>query len=354
MSEKPNNRGRKKGYKNVRRLRTRAERGKAKGGRPDESASKLPEEYELAAQRVPYLEWLESRSLSPETIDHRRDDLELFFTWAFERGISDALQISLPVLESYQKHVARYKKANGKPLATRSQRKRLGAVKDYFRFLVRHGILPANPASELIMPKKEARLPEQALTLHQVDEVLAVPDISDELGLRDRTMLELLYATAIRRSELARLEVDDLNRETGTLRVMGKGKKERILPVGSAAMHWCERYLEEVRPKLEIDSAERTLFLTGYGAGFHPNALGYTIQKRLRAAGVEKGGAHILRHSCAQHMLEGGADIRYIQKLLGHASLETTAIYTEMSVEALRRVYSACHPAERRWKQKGR
>lgn len=181
------------------------------------------------------------------------------------------------------------------------------------------------------------------------------PDVADALGIRDRAMLELLYATAIRRSELARLESQDLNREAATLRVrLGKGRKDRVVPVGARALHWCERYLEEVRPRLEIGRGVPTLFLTGYGEGFHPNALGYLIAKHLRAAGVGKGGAHLLRHTCAQHLLEGGADIRYIQKLLGHASLETTAIYTEMSVEALRRVYSACHPAETRWREKGR
>jgi integrase/recombinase XerD len=220
---------------------------------------------------------------------------------------------------------------------------------------VRHGILQANPASELILPKKESRLPEQALTLPQVDDLMNAPDTSDALGLRDRAMLELLYATAIRRSELARLESQDFHREASTLRVrLGKGKKDRIVPVGARALHWCERYLAEVRPRLELARGVETLFLTGYGEGFHPNALGSLIARYLRTAGVSKGGAHLLRHTCAQHLLEGGADIRYIQKLLGHASLETTAIYTEMSVEALRRVYSACHPAETRWREKGR
>ena len=226
-------------------------------------------------------------------------------------------------------------------------------MQDYFRYLVRHGVLQANPASELVLPKKESRLPEQALTLSQIDEVLNQPDIADALGIRDRALLELLYATAIRRSELARLETGDLNREAATLRVrLGKGKKDRVVPVGSRALHWCERYLEEVRPRLEIAPGVQTLFLTGYGQGFHTNALGYLVRKYLRAAGIEKGGPHLVRHTCAQHLLEGGADIRYIQKLLGHASLETTAIYTEMSVEALRRVYLACHPAETRWKER--
>jgi len=345
---------REKGYNNVRRLRTRVQRGKARGGRPDSKSDALGG-LELAAQRENYLGWLEARNLSPETLDHRRGDLGRFFAWAAERGLARPGEITLAILEAYQRHVCGYRKDNGKPLANRTQRKRLSTVQDYFRYLVRHGILQANPASELVLPRKEARLPEQSLTLSQIDDVLNVPDIADALGLRDRAMLELLYATAIRRSELARLEVGDLNREAATLRVrLGKGKKDRVVPVGARALHWCERYLEEVRPRLQIDHRVATLFLTGYGEGFHPNALGYLIGKTLRAAGVEKGGAHLLRHSCAQHLLEGGADIRYIQKLLGHASLETTAIYTEMSVEALRRVYSACHPAETRWREKGR
>jgi len=315
---------REKGYNNVRRLRI-------------------------------YLEWLEARNLSAETIDHRRGDLELFFSWAAERDLSTPQSISLVILESYQRHIANYRKQNGKPLANRTQRTRLASVQDYFRYLVRHGILQANPASELTLPKKESRLPEQSLTLSQMDDILGVPDVGDALGLRDRAMLELLYATAIRRSELARIDMQDLNREAATLRVqLGKGKKDRIVPVGARALHWCERYLEEVRPRLQIEHSVTTLFLTGYGEGFHPNALGYLIRKAMRAVGIEKGGAHLIRHTCAQHLLEGGADIRYIQKLLGHASLETTAIYTEMSVESLRRVYSACHPAETRWKEQGR
>jgi integrase/recombinase XerD len=346
---------REKGYNNVRRLRTRAQRGKAKGGRPDSKTDAQGDGLELAAQRDDYLGWLQARNLSPETVDHRRGDLETFFAWAAERGLARPAEITLAILEAFQRHVSNHRKQNGKPLANRTQRKRLATVQDYFRYLVRHGILPANPASELVLPKKENRLPEEALTQSQIDNVLNVPDVADPLGIRDRAMLELLYATAIRRSELARLETRDLNREAATLRVrLGKGKKDRVVPVGSAALHWCERYLEEVRPRLEIDARETVLFLTGYGAGFHPNALGYLVGKHLRAAAIEKGGPHLIRHTCAQHLLDGGADIRYIQKLLGHASLETTAIYTEMSVEALRRVYSACHPAERRWREKGR
>lgn len=355
MSKEDPKEERQKGYNNIRRLRTRAQRGKAKGGRTEAKPDAQGDGLELAAQRDDYLGWLAARNLSPETIDHRRGDLELFFAWSAERGLGNPQEITLAILEAYQRNLSNYRKKNHKPLANRTQRKRLATVQDYFRYLVRHGILQANPASELVLPKKENRLPEEALTLSQMDNLLNIPDVADALGIRDRAMLELLYATAIRRSELARLETQDLNREAATLRVrLGKGKKDRILPVGARALHWCERYIEEVRPRLEINSSEPILFLTGYGTGFHPNALGYLIAKTMRAAEIDRGGAHLLRHTCAQHLLEGGADIRYIQKLLGHASLETTAIYTEMSVEALRRVYSACHPAETRWKEKGR
>ena len=348
---------RRKGYSNVRRLRTRAQRGKTRGARPDVSDNHGKSPHALAAHCENYLQWLEGRNLSAETRNHRRDFLNRFFEWSFQRELCDPEQITLAILEAYQRHLTRYRKKNGKPLANRTQRQHLSSIQDYFRYLVRHGILQANPASELILPRKETRLPEQSLTLSQIDNLLNIPDTTDPLGIRDRAMLELLYATAIRRTELARLQTRDLNREAATLRVcMGKGKKDRVVPVGARALHWCERYLEEVRPRLEIGGMGEevfTLFLTGYGEGFHPNALGYLIGKHLRAAGIRKGGAHLIRHTCATHLLEGGADIRYIQKLLGHASLETTAIYTEMSVEALRSVYKACHPAEKRWKDKG-
>lgn len=344
---------RRKGYSNVRRLRTRAVRGGKKAGAPNAKDYTAGEGSELAAHRPAYLAWLASRNLSTMTIDHRRGDLELFFAWAELRGLSGPHEVTLAVLETYQRHVSRHRKKDGKPLAGRTQRKRLGAVQDYFRYLVRHAVIPANPASELVMPRKESRLPEQALAASQIAELMDAPDVDDPLGLRDRAMLELLYATAIRRGELAALGRGDLNTANAVLHVrQGKGKKDRVVPAGSRALHWCGRYLDEVRPLLEVAGGGDALFLTGYGEGFHPNALGYLISKYLRAAGIEKGGAHLLRHTCATHMLEGGADIRFIQRMLGHASLETTAIYTEMSAEALRRVYEASHPAEVGWKER--
>jgi integrase/recombinase XerD len=345
-------RNQKKGFENVRRLRTRAKRGKPQGGTANKAAS-APANA-LSEPRDNYLQWLEGRRLAQQTIDHRRADLNQFFTWADGRGLQGIGDVTLAILESYQRWLGRCRKKDGKPLSSRTLRSRLSTIQDYFRYLVRHGLLGANPASELMLPRKEVRLPEQALSINQIDVLMSVPDLTDPLGVRDRAMLEVLYGTASRLGELGKLELGDIQHSKKTLHIrQAKGKKDRIVPIGDRAMHWLEKYLDEVRPKLELVSHVQTVFLTGYGEGFHPNALSYLIRKHFRAADIAKGGAHLLRHTCATHLLEGGADIRYIQKLLGHASLETTAIYTEMNVESLRQVFAACHPAEKRWQERG-
>jgi integrase/recombinase XerD len=171
--------------------------------------------------------------------------------------------------------------------------------------------------------------------------------VRDPLGVRDRALLELFYSTGIRRTELCRLDLPDLNPERRTLYVrQGKGKKDRIVPVGARALHWLERYLQEVRPRLSLDTRTQALFLTGYGGAFNPDVVSRMVSRWLKQAGVpRKGGCHTLRHACATHMLECGADIRFIQQLLGHANLDTTAIYTEVSIKQLQEVHARCHPA---------
>ncbi|MCF7730283.1 MAG: tyrosine-type recombinase/integrase [Akkermansiaceae bacterium] len=193
-------------------------------------------------------------------------------------------------------------------------------------------------------------LPKEALGLHQVQAVIAVPDVRDPLGIRDRTMLELFYSTGLRRSELARLEIHDLNRERQTLQIrQGKGHKDRVVPVGNRVLAWLERYLDEVRPRLLLDVQQRALFLTSYGDPFNPDVLSRMVSKFIKKAEIERpGSCHLMRHTCATHMLEGGADIRFIQQLLGHEKLETTAIYTQVSIEQLKAVHGKTHPAEKR------
>lgn len=159
----------------------------------------------------------------------------------------------------------------------------------------------------------------------------------------------MFYSCGLRRAELARLELTDLNRDRRTLQIrQGKGNKDRVIPIGTRALAWAERYLNEVRPRLCLDTRQRALFLTGYGGPFNPDVLSRMVAGFMRKAQLGRpGSCHLFRHTCATHLLEGGADIRYIQQLLGHEKLETTAIYTEVSITQLQLVHARCHPAER-------
>ena len=241
----------------------------------------------------------------------------------------------------------RYIRPNGKRLSWSTQRGRLSILKHWFSWLTKQNVIIHNPASEIELPRMEKRLPTEALTLTQIESLLSVPNITDPLGVRDRTMLELFYSSGLRRSELCRLEMSDLNTERGTLTVRrGKGNKDRVVPVGIRALHWLERYLKEVRSRLCLDTRTQALFLSGYGEAFNADVLSRMVSQWMAQVGV-RGSCHLLRHTCATHMLEGGADIRYIQQLLGHEKLETTAIYTEVSIKQLKEVHARCHPASR-------
>jgi integrase/recombinase XerD len=301
----------------------------------------------LALWRDAYLESLMARNYSPNTLESRRDAFRVFLTWAAERELTRATQITRPILETYQRWLWKYTKADGKRLGWSTQTSRLGALKDWFRWLTKQDVLMHNPASELEMPRQEKRLPGAALSPAQLAALMAVQNVCDPLGLRDRAMLETLYSTGMRRAEVCRLELPDFNAERRTIHIRrGKGKKDRMVPVGEQAAFWIDKYLTHARPRLCLDTRTQAVFLTGYGGPFNPDVLSRYVSKWMREAGVP-GSCHTLRHTCATHMLEGGADIRYIQQLLGHESLETTAIYTEVSIRQLQDVHARCHPSGR-------
>ena len=335
----------KKGYQATKRLRRR--RRDKRGGNP---AAELPagRPGSLAAEALRYLEHLAVRNYTPDTIEGRRDALKVFLAWAHPRELHQPAQITKPILESYQRHLWRWRKKNGKPLGISTQRARLGTLKDYFAWLCKQNALSANPASELEMPRPEKRLPAEPLSLQQMRALLNIPDIADPLGLRDRALLETLYSAGLRRGELAKLELTDLNRDRQTLQIrQAKGHKDRVVPVGARALAWLDRYLDEARPRLVLDAAQRALFLTSYGEPFNPDVLSRMVTRYLqRAEPGRAGSCHLIRHTCATHLHDNGADIRFIQQLLGHEKLETTAIYTEVSIEALKAVHARCHPAE--------
>jgi integrase/recombinase XerD len=293
-----------------------------------------------------YAAQLAARQYAAQTIAYQQMALGLFLAWCDERGILRMTEITRPVLQRYQRHLAYAVSRSGKPLSAAAQFSRLTAIRCFFRFLTRENILLYNPASELELPKLEKRLPKDVLTAEEAEQVMSQPDLAEPAGLRDRAILEVLYSTGIRRMELVNLERHDVQAARGLLAVrQGKGRKDRFVPIGERALAWVTKYLDDVRPELEAADIH-TLFLDVSGRRFDPHALSRAVQKYIQQSGVnKKGRCHLFRHTMATLMLENGADIRFIQQMLGHALLSTTEIYTHVSILKLKEIHTATHPA---------
>lgn len=228
--------------------------------------------------------------------------------------------------------------------ATATIARRLAALKAFYQFLVREKRIKADPTANLESPKLEKRLP-RVLTVSEVERLLAQPDSAQGSGLRDRAMLELLYATGIRVSELVSLNIGDVNLETGYIRCAGKGSKERIVPLGSLAIQSVRAYLEQGRARLVKDRDEAALFVNHHGHRLTRQGFWKIVKKYADDARIEKEiTPHTLRHSFATHLLENGADLRSVQEMLGHADISTTQIYTHVTRGRLKEVYARTHP----------
>ena len=294
-----------------------------------------------------FLEWMAVQNYSPKTVDNRRSYLRYFVEWCQERGLHQPMEITKAILERYQRHLFHHRKRDGLPMSARSMHSRLVPIRAFFKWAARNNRVLYNPASEIDLPRLEKRLPKHILNASEVELIMAQCPLSDPLGIRDRAMLETFYSTGMRRSELAHLKAVDLDYERGTLMVrQGKGRKDRMIPIGERALAWIRRYTEEVRPGLVREPDDGTLFLTNLFEPFTPNRLTQLVREYIDAADLGKrGSCHLFRHTCATLMLEGGADIRFIQQLLGHAELSTTQIYTQVSIQKLKQIHTATHPA---------
>jgi integrase/recombinase XerD len=306
------------------------------------------------AYLVDFLAWTAARQYSAMTVKARRIELGYFIDWCEERAIRRPDEVTRALLERYRQHVYTYRrKTDGAPLSHQTQAKRLISVRAFFQWLARQHHLLYNPASELELPKQQQRLPRHILSVAEVEQVLNACDTSEPLGLRDRAMLETLYSTGMRRAELTGLRADDLDLNRGTVFVrLGKGAKDRVVPIGERACRWVERYLFQVRPDLVDVDDDGTLFLAKHGEGMQAKQLSVIVRNAIGRANLERfadthpnAACHLLRHACATHMLENGADIRYIQALLGHADLSTTEVYTRVSIQQLKAVHEKTHPA---------
>lgn len=295
-----------------------------------------------------HLEWMAVRNFSAVTIDRRLDLLNTFVRWSADRGLTRPVEVTKPILERYQRWLYAYRKPDGDPLSFATQINYLAAVRCWFKWLARANHVAANPASELDLPKRPHTLPRNVLTVSEVEAVMGVPNISGPLGVRDRAILETLYSTGMRRMEVIGLRLPDIDRDRGTVMIrQGKGKKDRVVPIGGRAVAWVDRYTASARDRLVIgDGAGDTLFLTSLGLPFTPDRLSDLVAGYIDRADVgKKGSCHTFRHTMATLLLEAGADIRFIQVMLGHASVSTTQIYTQVSIRALVEVHRACHPA---------
>jgi integrase/recombinase XerD len=296
-----------------------------------------------------YLAMLRTRGYAVPSVREHEYMLCRFIAWCRERGVERPSEVTRPVLESYQRTLFHYRKAKtGDPLSLRTQNRRVWPLCTFFRWLTKNNFLLQNPAVDIVLPKRERRLPRCVLTASEAEKVLAVPDVRTKLGLRDRAMLEVFYATGVRRNELVNLRLEDLDIEREMLWVrQGKGRNDRVVPIGERALAWVRKYVEEARPDLVRDPEERTLFLNQRGGRWSGNLTG-RIARYVAAADIgKKGGCHAFRHTAATVMLEGGADTRYVQEMLGHAQLTSTQIYTRVSPQRLKEVHSATHPGAR-------
>ena len=308
----------------------------------------------LATMLHRYLVWMETHHYAAETVYVRRTTLSMFLRWCAEREVHRAGEVSRSMVERYQRHLYYYRKRNGCPLSLTSQAHWLIALRSWFTWLARERLIPANPTTEMQLPREAQRLPRHALTESEAEAVLDQIDVETVFGLRDRAMLETLYSTGMRRRELGRLELTDLDRQRQSVLIRsGKGRKDRVVPIHARALAWIDQYLARSRPRLLVDHRSRVLFITKTGRPLHPNQLSMLVRRYVERAGIAKpGGCHLFRHSAATLMLEGGADVRYIQALLGHSSLNTTEIYTHVSIQKLREVHAKTHPARSRCQSK--
>jgi integrase/recombinase XerD len=277
----------------------------------------------------------------------RRSHIGFFLQWCRERGLAEPADITRPVLERYQRHLFHYRKKNGEPLSFRSQHSRLVPLRVWFRWMARENHILHNPASEIELPRLGRALPKNILSAQEMELVLAQPDIHDAIGLRDRAVLEVLYSTGLRRLEIINLKLYDLQLDRELLLVrQGKGNKDRYVPIGQRAIAWLEKYVREARPQFAAEPDDMTVFLTAQGEPISRDHLTWTVRTHIVAANIGKVGAcHLLRHTMATLMHENGADIRFVQQMLGHEDIKTTQIYTQVAIRTLQQIHAATHPA---------
>ena len=296
-----------------------------------------------------YLDYLAvERGLAANTLSAYRRDLHRYAGWLAATGVDDPAAAGEADLVAFLGAMRAASTPEGTGYRASSVARSLAAVRGFHRFLVRERLAGTDPSRDLDTPKVPASLPK-ALSVEEVEALLGAVAGHDRLAMRDRALLETLYAAGLRVSEATGLDVDDLDLDDGAVRAFGKGSKERLVPIGRAARRALEAYLVRARPLLAGPRAGPALFLNAQGTRLTRQGCWKILRRHARHAGLQdKVSPHVLRHSFATHLLAGGADIRSVQELLGHASLATTQVYTRVTPDRLREVYLRAHPRARR------
>jgi integrase/recombinase XerC len=287
-----------------------------------------------------YIAYLEAeKNASGYTVRNYKNDLLEFFGYIQSKGITSLRDVTRQTLRGFMSHLLEDGKAKS------SIARKLSAIRSFYRYLVREDVLKANPAATTVSPKLDKRLPS-FLTVEEAKRLVEAPDVSTPQGQRDRALLELLYASGLRVSEVVNTNLEALNLASNELRVWGKGAKERVVLIGTPAARALERYIHDGRGTLLGDKRNAALFLNRYGGRLPARRVQKILANYSRVIG-KRVHPHKLRHTFATHLLDGGADLKVVQELLGHADLASTQIYTHVTQSRARKIYLAAHPMAR-------
>ncbi len=289
-----------------------------------------------------YLEYLSvEKNVSAYTLRNYRTDLIGFVNYLIEKKVSSFDRVDRYILRDYMSSLI------AKGIVKGSIARKLSAVRSFYRYLMREGLIQKNPTLNASSPRLDKRLPE-FLTVTEVNKLLRVPDSSTPQGLRDKAFMELLYASGLRVSELVKLDIENMDLHSHQIRVWGKGSKERVVLAGLPAIQSIQNYLNLGRPLLKGKRNTPALFLNPTGGRLSARSFQERLDRLAKQAGIEKHVyPHMLRHTFATHLLDGGADLRVVQELLGHSNLSTTQIYTHVTKSQARKVYMSSHPLAR-------
>jgi integrase/recombinase XerD len=312
-----------------------------------------PSAATLAALVDPFLADSLARGLARGTVAYRHVYLAQFLAWIEARGVTTAQRVTPSILEEYlahlRSHVTDYNRKTPSPLSVKTLAVEASVLRSFFAWLARRRVLLFDPAEGLVLGDRSEPLPKTVLTESEVQALLAAPG-RDAVGVRDRAILETLYSTALRRAEIAGLDLYDLDSASELVRVrQGKGRKDRYVPIGAHALAALRQYIHQARPELVASPKEPALFVAAVTRRrLNVKTLNLIVRKHADAAGLGKRVTpHVLRHTCATHLLQGGADLRHVQAILGHASITTTQVYTRVAAEDLAAVHKRHHPRRR-------